>query len=183
MSPSIETGDDTQLVEAFLERLASDVGMIVDREIKTDDVRVERLDARVAGEGCVHISFRLAFVTGERMRQGTVVVPLAEAVTLAAFLMMMPDEDVDATRELDELDRPMKEAMLELCNFIAGAIEAVVTDATLGFDSVRPAGCQGVRADVRPALEYEEGEELLVVRAQATIGSYDAFELILQLPV
>ena len=43
-------------------------------------------------------------------------------------------------------------------------------------------GCQGVRADVRPAFPYEEGSELIVARVGACFDPFPPFELILMLP-
>ena len=73
-----------------------------------------------------------------------------------------------------------------------GAVGAVVmgmgaTDAVVGMCypeglSVRTAGCQGVRAGVRPALAYAEGDELIVGRAKVRIHSFPWFEAILILP-
>ena len=48
--------------------------------------------------------------------------------------------------------------------------------------SVTSKGCQGVRADVRPAFPYEEGAELLVVRAKTKVHDFPSFELIGMFP-
>ena len=39
-----------------------------------------------------------------------------------------------------------------------------------------------VRADVRPALVYTEGEPLIVGRAKVTIGDYEPTEMIVMIP-
>jgi hypothetical protein len=48
--------------------------------------------------------------------------------------------------------------------------------------ATRSDGCQGVRADVRPALSYREGQPLLVARARARVHHFEPCELILVLP-
>jgi len=47
---------------------------------------------------------------------------------------------------------------------------------------VRSEGCQGVRADVRPAFAYDEGSELIVGRAHMTLHDFDPFGVVLMLP-
>ncbi|MBL8857761.1 MAG: hypothetical protein JNL28_04555, partial [Planctomycetes bacterium] len=43
-------------------------------------------------------------------------------------------------------------------------------------------GCQGVAADVRPALKYEEGASLTIGRAQAQLANGEPFEILAILP-
>ena len=52
-----------------------------------------------------------------------------------------------------------------------------------GGRKIRSEGCQGVRANVRPALVYEEGTPLVAGKARATIEGHPAFEVTLVLPV
>ena len=54
----------------------------------------------------------------------------------------------------------------------------------LGVEGVQVGseGCQGVKPDVRPALEYIEGDELVLGRAEAQIGDFDPFEMLLMIP-
>ncbi len=177
----ITTRDDLDMVASIFERISSDLSMIIDREIEVGDFSAERATARASGEGQVHISFKLALEHRGAMRHGCLLVPLPDAVTLAAFLMMVPEDTVAHERARTDLDRPMKEALLEVGNFVAGACDAVLRGMFEGA-SARSEGCQGVRADVRPALKYQEGDELVVGRASARIGSFEPFELILQLP-
>ena len=174
--------DDLELVTGVFERLSADLGMILDRQLALEDIRAERASRRVAGEGRVHISFKLALQSGQRQRQGCLLVPLPDAIALAAYLMMVPDEVVARERERSELDRPMKEALLEVGNFVAGACDAVLRRLYPDEVTVRSEGCQGVRAGIRPALVYQEGEELIVGRARARIHEFEPCELILTLP-
>lgn len=177
----INTQEDLDLVTSIFERIGADLSMVVDRQIAAENVRVERANRRAVGENQVHISFKLAIQRGETTHQGCLLVPLPDAIALSAYLMMMADDVVAQERERTEVDRPMKEALLEVGNFVAGACDAVLRK-TLERCSVRPAGCQGVRADVRPALTYSEGDELVVARASGRIGNFEPFEMILQLP-
>ena len=174
--------DERELAESILARMAADVSMIVDREISIEGVQVERHTQRPAGKGRVHISFKLSFELDGEVWQGCLLVPLPDAITLAAYMMMLPDESVRGERERTELDGPFKEALLEVGKFLAGACDSVLRRALSEGCSTRSEGCQGVRADVRPALAYREGQPLLVARARARVHDFEPFEVILVLP-
>jgi len=176
------TSEDQVFVQGILDRIGADLGMIIDRSVRVGEGLVERVDARVAGEGCIHISFRLGVCVDGINKQGCLLIPLAEAISMAGYLMMMSEEDVAEYRGRDSLDTSMKEAMLEVGNFISGACDAVLRRSHLRGASIRSEGCQGVRADVRPVLECEHGEELVVARALARIDTFPEFEMILILP-
>jgi hypothetical protein len=94
----------------------------------------------------------------------------------------MPDDAVGRERTRTELDGPFKEALLEVGKFLAGACDSVLRRALSEECATRSDGCQGVRADVRPALSYTEGQPLLVARARARVHDFEACELILVLP-
>lgn len=172
---------DPELVEGLLGRIGADLGMILDRPIAFGETRCERRSARVAGKGRIHVSFRLDVRGRTEQGQGCLLVPLPDAMTLAACLMMGTEEEVLEARGASAPDASAKEALLEIDNFVASACDAVVRDLDECV-SIQPAGCQGVRADVRPALVYEEGGELLVARSQARVGDFEPFELLLMLP-
>jgi hypothetical protein len=72
--------------------------------------------------------------------------------------------------------------MMEVGNFIGGAFDAAVRDLGVGQVKVRSEGCQGVRANVRPAFHHEDGEPLVVARAQWRIHNWPSFEALLMLP-
>jgi hypothetical protein len=181
MSSESTTVDDLQLVEGILDRIASNLTVLVDREIAVDAITAQRATTRPAGQGQVHISFRLAFVEGESVREGSLVVPLPDAITLACYLMMYPEEEVLEYRGEDAPDRAQKDALLEIGNFVASACEEVLRRNDLPVN-VRSRGCQGVRADVRPAFAYREQDELVVGRAQVSLHEFPAFETILMFP-
>jgi hypothetical protein len=173
---------DRRLVDGALARMAQDLSMITDREIEITTSSVERCDKRVEGRGKVHISFKLGLQVGERIVHGALLVPLPEAISLAGYLMMTPDEGVKARRGASTLDGPTKDAMMEVGNFIGGAFDAAVRDLGVGQVKVRSEGCQGVRANVRPAFRHEDGEALVVARAQWRIHTWPPFEAVLMLP-
>lgn len=175
--------NDVELVRSILDRLASDLAMIIDRPIVVRSIAAERSAKRVEGKGRIHVSFKLGFRIGSEARQGCVLIPLPDAVSLATYLMMVPDEVVNTHRSETTLERAVKDAMLEVGNSIACATDAAVRNHHPEGVFVRSEGCQGVRANVRPALLYEEGSTLVVGRAQAQIHTYPAFELILMLPL
>lgn len=173
---------ESELAASILARMATDLSMIMDREFEVEDVRVERRTQRPAGGALVHISFKLGIEVEAESRQGCLLVPLPDAIALAAFLMMLTDEAVAQERQRTELDGPFKEALLEVGKFLAGACDSVLRQALPVESTTRSDGCQGVRANVRPALAYKEGDELVVARARARVHDFEPFELILTLP-
>lgn len=174
--------DETELATSILARMATDLSMIVDREFVVEGTRVERRTQRPAGGALVHISFKLGFEVAGEARQGCLLVPLPDAIALAGFMMMLPDEAVAQERLRNDLDGPFKEALLEVGKFLAGACDSVLRQALPNESSTRSDGCQGVRADVRPALDYREGDTLVVARARARVHDFESCELILALP-
>ena len=173
---------ETELIEAAFERLAADLAMIADRSLTIEAVRAQIAHARPAGEGEVHVSFKLGFRLPAGSLHGCLLMPLPDALSLACYLMMVPDDQVEARREDTTLDSSTKDAMIEIGNFLAGAIEASLRTMDLEHVRVMAEGCQGVRADVRPAFLYREGDALFVGRAQAKLHSHPPFEMLLMLP-
>jgi len=174
--------DEHTLASSVLARMATDVSMIVDRELAIEDTRVEKCAQRPAGAGLVHISFKLGIEVAGEARQGCLLVPLPDAVALAGFMMMLPDEVVAQERLRTDLDGPFKEALLQVGKFLAGACDSVLRQALPVESATRSDGCQGVRANVRPALDHRDGDALLVARASARVHVFEPFELILALP-
>lgn len=174
---------DAQLVGAILRRLNLDLGMMLGRELAFAAPRLERARTRPAGQGSIHISFKLAFrPEGGEHRHGALLVPLASAITMACSLLMMPEETVMQRREEAVLDPALKDAMLEIGSMIGGATNTVLAELGLAGWSARSEGCQGVRADVRPAFSYPEGSELVVGRVATTFEPFPPFELLLLVP-
>jgi hypothetical protein len=173
---------DVEFFSTLFHSIAADLAMIMDAEVSFGKPEVAREWTRPAGKGRVHVSFRFLVHSAGVEHHGSVLVPLPDAITLAGHLMMMGPDDLAVARQATDLDRPMKEAMLEVGNFIAGAIDAVIRTWYPPGASCRSAGCQGVRADVRPAFPYEEGAELVVGRAEAQVAKNEPYWILLQLP-
>lgn len=172
----------TTTAKAVLDRVIDDLAMIVDRSFTVADAEVHRIDCRAAGAGRIHISFKLRFDVDGEERHGAVLIPLPDAIALACYLMMMPDEAVADRRKDVELDQSTKDAILEVGNFVGGAVDAVLREAHGGDVRAKSAGCQGVRPDVRPAFPYEEGDELTLATGTAQLHDFDPFEIVLMLP-
>jgi hypothetical protein len=173
---------DQQQIDEILQRVAGDLSMIADRALKLQPAQVQRASARVAGQAGVQISFKLGFQQAGRVLHGALLVPLPDAQALAAYLMMLPEESVQAKRAQTTLDSVSKEALLEIGNFIGGAADAALRSLGLEQLRVRSESCQGVKPGVRPAFAHAEGATLIVGRAQAQLGQWPSSEWILQLP-
>jgi hypothetical protein len=182
MTSSRAALDPQELAQSILTRMAADVSLILDREFVIEPPVTECRVERPAGRDLVHISFKLGVEAERQSRQGCLLVPLPDAIALAAFVMMLPDEEVARDRQRTDLDGPFKEALLEVGKYLACACDSVLRRAFGEESSTRSNGCQGVRADVRPALSYREGDPLIVARARARVHHFEAFELILILP-
>lgn len=180
--PSITNAAQRVLHEIF-ERVASDLSMLADRDIEVLSVDYEERTDRVAGPGRVHISFRFGVLAGgSEVHHGAMIVPLPEAIALAGYLMMSPDDQVAAMREAGTVDLPVKEALVEVGNFVASASDAALRAIGSRCDRVIFEGCQGVRADVRPRLDYEEGAPLSVGRALISVAGLTPAECVVMIP-
>ncbi|MEZ5974800.1 MAG: hypothetical protein R3F33_09285 [Planctomycetota bacterium] len=178
---STPSDHEAQCVEEVFQRVAGDLSMIADMDLDIVEVQSEILDYRAAGGGVIHIAFRLGFEVGGELRHGCLVVPLADAVTLACSLMMVSPDVIAESRKLDTLDPTSKDAMLEVGSFVGGATDAAFRALDLP-SKVSFEGCQGVRADVRPALIYHEGEALLTARATVRLGEFGESTYLLLIP-
>lgn len=170
-------------VNEIFDRVASDLAMLSDRDFEILEVAYEERADRPAGPDQIHISFRFGIVgAGGDVDHGAMILPLPESISLAAYLMMQPDKAVAELRGRTEIDHPIKEAMLEVGNFVAAAGESALRAIGSPAISVIFEGCQGVRADVRPALPYEEGAPLSVGRAQVKIAGAEPAEMVVMVP-
>lgn len=179
---TIAVQSDVGFFSTLFQSIAADLAMIMDAEVSFGQPRVDRETERRAGADQVHISFRFLVHHDGKDHHGSALVPLADAITLAGHLMMMGPEDLEEARQATDLDRTMKEAMLEVGNFIAGAIDAVIRTWYPAGATCRSVGCQGVRADVRPAFPYEEGDPIVVGATEAKVASNPPYTIIVQLP-
>jgi hypothetical protein len=169
-------------LDLALERITHDVGLVVDRHIDLDAHETRVMQERPAGQGQVHLSFRLSVDIEGVVQQGSLLMPLEHANGLAASLMMMAEPQVDEVRSSETPDRATKDAMVELGCFVAGAITDQLTETLTQPVLVVPAGCQGVRPGVRPALKYTDGNDLWVAQANCSIGTWEEGPWILMLP-
>jgi len=176
------TAQESELALSILHRVADDLAMIVDRTLHLSNAKVQRIDRRAAGKGGVHISFKLRLERDGDVQHGALLLPLPDAIALANYLMMMPDDLVAEHRRQTDIDQGTKDAILEVGNFIGGAIDAVLRESHPGGLRAKSAGCQGVRANVRPAFPYVDGSPLVLVRATASLHEFEPFELLLMLP-
>lgn len=173
---------DTRRVEEVMQRVAGDLSMITDHDLTIEAIEVDRSGERVPGSDGIQISFKLAFRKDGEIRHGCLLVPLPDAISLASYLMLIPDEEVEQRRTWEQLDDATKEALLELGSFIGGATDGALREA-LGEDvDVRTEGCQGVRAGRPPAVEHRADEEWIIGRALAHIDPYPQFEMLLEMP-
>ena len=174
---------DEAYVSAVFRHVANDLGMILGQELSFEDERAERVSARPAGPGQVHISFKFALLGADGAeRHGALLVPLPDAIAMACFLLMIPEETVTPWRQVTTIDPALKDAMLEIGSMVGSAMGSALKELELAGWSARTAGCQGVRADVRPAFPYAEGSDLVVGRARTQLARFAPFELILMLP-
>ena len=179
---SAEAVSDQELLERILDRVTMNLTMLLDREVKLHGVDAERATKRPAGRDQIHISARLAVRhDNELVGEGCLLFPLPEAISMACYLMMLPDSEVASWREERHLDETMKEAVLEVGSIVSSAVDEALRIFEVRL-RCRYRGCQGVRADVRPALEYEEGSELMVARGLVSLHEGEPFEVILMVP-
>ncbi|MBI5364365.1 MAG: hypothetical protein HZA53_14390 [Planctomycetes bacterium] len=176
------TDEDKHMLEETFRRIAGDLGMIADRTIEVGTVAVELASARAAGRSAIHVSFKFGLQYQGQIHHGTLLVPLPDAITLGCYLMMVPDDGVKSKRALTTLDPGLKDALMEVGNFIGGATDAALRGLGIEGLKVRSEGCQGVKANVRPALSYVEGTPLLIGRSKLRIHTWNPFEAILMLP-
>jgi len=177
------TTKDEKLAKDIGDQISADLSMIIDREIAISSVTSERVQERAAGEGTIHLSFRIEFQVGAEKHFGCLLMPLPAAIGVACYLMVMSDEDVATQREQNTLDRSMKDAMLEVGNFVGGSSDAVVRKWNSGSKmSARSAGCQGVAPGAVPNFDQVNGSSLILARLQSKLGDFEPFEMLLMLP-
>src|SRR6187399_2859727 len=123
MNTSVIPEIDEKWVTDTLKRVAEDLALIIDHPFFVHGIALERAERRPAADGGVHISFKLALQRGQTIVHGAVLIPLAQALLLAAWLHMMPDEEARRRASETHIDQSMKDGLLEIGNFVAGAAE------------------------------------------------------------
>ncbi|MEM9803381.1 MAG: hypothetical protein AAGA20_23890 [Planctomycetota bacterium] len=180
--PPLATPLASRAVHEIFDRVASDLAMLADRSIDVREVLYEERHDRPSAAGSVHISFRLRIDSDGRTRYGALMIPLAEAIAIAGYLMMVSEAQVAQMQAAPSLDRPLKEALLEVGTFVAGASDAAFRAAGATRSRVTFDGCQGVRENVPPAFDYDEGDPLAVGRALVSVADAPPVEFVVMLP-
>lgn len=173
---------DKALAENILRRVAEDLAMVIDRPLEITVTSATRVKAKPAVKGGIHVSFRIGVLAGGKDYHGCVMLPLADAISLASYLMMVPDDSVKVRRSDKQLDRATKDAMLEVGNFIGGSTDAALRDFVSKDVKAKAEGCQGVASGAKPAFAYTEGSELVQIVAKGKIHSFPPFDLLMLLP-
>ena len=168
--------------EEILNRIGSDLSIVADVSLRVEGVEAQPVTERPAGEGVIHVSFRLDFLEPEGAHQGCVLLPLADVQVLAGGLQMQSAMYLSEARDSQELDEPSKEAVMELGTFVAGATESALRDQGHALIQVQHQGCQGVRPDVRPRLNATEDAPLVWGTCRATLAEFPTSTWHLLLP-
>jgi hypothetical protein len=169
-------------VSGLVHRIATDLSMIIERDVRVLSCDVRRAGERAAGAGVVHIALKQAYRHGERAAHGCLLVPLPDALTLAGFFLMLPDDVVAAQRSLATVDAATKDALLEVASFVAGSLGSSLAGEGPAGIEVRSASCQGLRPDAVPALAHEPGNEWWIARAKIQVHTFAAADVWLLLP-
>ncbi len=181
-SGNIAEQADLALCEALMRRICDDLGMLLDRPLELEQVTATRSPHKVAGERSVHIAFKFGVSVDGVAQHGAILVPLADSIAFACYLMMMTDEVVTTRRKDKDLDRAQKDAMVEVCNLVGGSIDGALRDQFQKRVSARSEGCQGMRPGAAPAFERIPGVELVIARAKVKLHTFPSFEMLMMLP-
>lgn len=176
------TEEEIEWAREILAPIPEHLSTLLGYDLRATLGSVVRQRSRPAGHGSVHISFKLGFKSVLGNLHGCWLVPFPQAATLAGWMMQLPEDELAQMREATALDSVQKDAMLEIGNLIASA--AGEATEPLGFRElrVRAEGCQGVRDGVRPALVYEDGDPLVVAKAELEVAGFPPTETVLVLP-
>lgn len=181
-SGAVANASQAQRVAELVQRVATDLSMIIEREVRVLSCDVKRSVDRARGAGVVHISLKQAYRLDERTAHGCLLAPLPDALTLAGFFLMLPDDVVEAQRSLSTVDAGTKDALLEVASFIAGSLASALGGGAHPALEVRSASCQGLRPDALPALAHEAGNEWWIARVKMQIHTFPPADVVLLLP-
>ena len=156
--------------------------MLSDSDIDVSGITVEERSDRPAAVGGIHVSFRFGLHSGACIEHGAFMLPLDESICLGGNLMMAGPQQIEELKAKGEVDGPLRDAILEVGSFVAGALQSALGSPGASPAKVDFEGCQGVQPSVPPRLEYEEGAPLLVSRAAFRLGSSAPVEAVLILP-
>ena len=163
-----------EIVERSVRAVFDGLAEVVDRAVVPHRIRCASARRRPIGPDTVHISFRFVLEHAGCAREGCLLLPLSESLALASQLLYLPDELVARARTRQAPDATEKEALRELAAVVASSLEHELA-TFLPEIRARSAGCQGVRAGVRPSLAYREGDELWVATFEGEIEESGSF--------
>lgn len=169
--------------QAALTGVARELGAVIDQPFVVLQARLSRANVGPVGASGVHVAFKFACRRGTEERRGALLVPLAEAITLASLLRGLPQDAVLAGRASGAPDEATKRALLQVATLVASALEEALRAHEPNGVCLRSLGCQGLRPGQPPAMEGESGRERLIAKAGARIGTFPPFELVLGLPL
>lgn len=175
------TTQNTELIGTILRHVSKGLEVIMGRGIRIATPATENGAAKPTGKGTVHVSFNLSLSKdGEPEKRGALLVPLADAITIACFMLMIPESAITSRRGEKTLDPMIKDALLEIANMLGASCTAALTEVGGPGWVVRSAGCQGVRSEAGATLP--DGFEFVAGRAAAQVEPFPPYELILIVP-
>ena len=172
-----------ELVTEILGAISQDLEAMLEHPVSFRKVSTELVHQRAQGEGQVHISFRFSLEWQGQGKMGCLLLPLPDASAMAGYLLALEEPATREARRIEEPETTMKESMLLLGQILSTSLGRVAKRRLPAGLRVDFAGCQGVRAGIRPALEYREGAPLCVARAESQVGGFAPFEALLMLPL
>jgi len=176
------TESETALIKSVLDQLGEDLSALVGHGVTFASVEGVRQSERPAGTGSIHISFRLAFDGDAGTQYGFLLIPLADAISLAGFMLEIPEAEILSMRSLTTLKNGLKDAIVEIGKMIGDSASNALQTLEVEGVKVRFTGCQGVRDGIRPALIYTEETPLIVGSATASLQPFPDFKTTLVLP-
>ncbi|MGD2016706.1 MAG: hypothetical protein PVJ89_01205 [Planctomycetota bacterium] len=175
--------DVTTLLDVVSEEFADTVGLVTPFSLE-EPLLLDSLHPGLPGaDDAVRVAFRLGFRTEKGARAGFLQVPLESALILAGGLQTLPADEVLAMSARKAPNAEDKAAIHEVGKIVGCAIEArVKAELDDGIDVIF-AGCQGLAPGQAPELPGYGGEDFAVRWQQAGFPGFDAFELLIAIPL
>ena len=165
-----------------LEQVALNLSQFTQCEIRLHGVEAVRSARREEPPPGVHIAFRQVYRVEEIELEGCLLLPLADAISLAALLMGESLEVVEALRAARGLDDERKSAILELGELVARALDGALRYGLPRGCELAPVGCQGVASGKRAVLSNPDTSRYGIGRAHASVGGFAGGDWILVVP-
>lgn len=163
-------------------RIADDLALFCGSALALEEVEAGIVEALPAVRGGVHLALKFGVEHGDRIRRGCLLVPLADAITLACLSIMLPREDIAEQRRRSDLDEPVREALIEVSTWVARSLGASLRAPEGLALRIESESCQGVREGARPAIAHQPDERWVELRALVRQAEWPAFEAILLVP-